>query len=377
MAEETISAGSRLARLRDFLKADPDNLVLLTDAAHAAFDAGELGEAQDFLARYAQTGPLPPALQNLSGLVALSSRRFEDAAAIFADLRAQNPEDATLSFNLAWAKAMTGDFAQSATLLEGPAAEVSPAAARLLVQSLHHLGRLDEALATGEALRARFPNDAALAGALSSVAIDAEDVEAAAGYARAAGNQADGLATLGMLRLADDDVRGGMDYFERALALSADDARAELGKGLALMAEGRSKLALAHLDRAANLFRTHLGSWIAAGWAYFAAGDLTVARARFETALALDDTFSESHGALAVLDILAGESGSGRRRTDIALRLDRRCFSGALAQMLLLSGAGRQADAERVREIAMNAPIAPGGRTLAQALTGLAARGGR
>ena len=60
---------------------------------------------------------------------------------------------------------------------------------------------------------------------------------------------------------------------------------------------------------AAELFVSHIGSWVAAGWAHVIAGDRAAGRARFERALALDDRFAETQGALAVLDVVEGQLG--------------------------------------------------------------------
>jgi tetratricopeptide (TPR) repeat protein len=180
-----------------------------------------------------------------------------------------------------------------------------------------------------------------------------------------------------MLQLNQDQADASLPLFERALAAYPQDARARLGKGLALMAQGASDEACGEIDRAAELFGRHLGSWVAAGWAYFVKGDYATSRARFETALAIDDTFAEIHGGLAVLDVMDGEIDRARRRIEVALRLDRNCFSAALARVLILSRQGDAASAARVRDIALNTPIGAGGRTIAQVMASFAAQPGR
>ena len=97
-------------------------------------------------------------------------------------------------------------------------------------------------------------------------------------------------------------------------------------------------------------------------------GDIKTARARFEEALRIDDTFAESHGALAVLDICAGDLEDAKRRVGVALRLDRDCLSAALAKSLLMMSAGRERSADKIRETALNMPVGPNGRTIAEAL---------
>ena len=131
------------------------------------------------------------------------------------------------------------------------------------------------------------------------------------------------------------------------------------------MTQGEPAAAAELIEQGATVFGDHLGSWIAVGWAQFASQDYPASRATFEKTLALDDTFAESHGALAVLDLLAGDVESATRRSQTALRLDRQCLSAALAQSLIAAGAGDADRAERIRSIAFNAPVGPGGQTIA------------
>jgi Tfp pilus assembly protein PilF len=131
---------------------------------------------------------------------------------------------------------------------------------------------------------------------------------------------------------------------------------------------GQADTAPADIDKGAEIFGDHLGSWIAAGWAYFVNGDTATARARFDKALALDDTFAETHGSLAVLDVLSGDLVEARRKSEIALRLDRRCYSAALAKSLLAASGGDHQTAKRIFEMAANTPIDGSNRTIGQAL---------
>ncbi|WP_443751361.1 tetratricopeptide repeat protein [Asticcacaulis solisilvae] len=367
-----------LARLLGYLESDPDNLRLIGDAVSAALDVRQPGVALDLIRRYEAIAPLTPVMRNFEGLAALHQDRFDAAADIFQGLLSGQTQDPGLRFNLAWCKSITGDHAGAAGLLDDATVAAIPAAASLKVQALHRQGDLDEALAEGTKALEIHPADTDLLGALSMVAIDLQMPELAQGWAAKAQDTSDGLSTLGMLVLQDDRLDEAMGYFDRGLAARADSPRNWLGKGLVLMARGDAAGATECIDRSAELFGRHLGTWIASGWAHFAAGDRTRARGIFEHALALDDTFAESHGALAVLDVLDGDIDGARRRTDTALRLDRRCFSGALAKVLLLEHDGDMQAAQRVRDIALNTPVGESGRTIAQAVIALAPRqGGR
>jgi tetratricopeptide (TPR) repeat protein len=362
---------SRFERLSAFLRQDPTNLRLTADAADAAFDEERWPEAADLIARYAAREPLPPRLVNVAGLLALHESRFSDAIDLFGPLLGTGPQDPHLRLNLAWAKAMVGEPAAVIDLIDDDVVAIAPTAAALKVQALHRLGRLDEALSTGGAYAARWADDKALMSALAVAALDAEDVDLARAYAARAGDTHEGLSTVGAIAFDQGLVSEATRLFDRALAIDPSSGRALLGKGLALLANGDPVQGTVLIEDAAKSFDYHLGSWIAVGWGYFTQGDYAAARSRFDKALALDDTFAESHGALAVLDVVEGKFDSAERRAQVAVRLDRRCLSAALAQSLLASRRDDHQTAERIRDVALNAPLGSDGQTLAQAMAKL------
>lgn len=365
---------SRLQQLLGYLEHDPGNLALLSDAAAAAIDEGEFAVATGLVERYVAAAEPPPQLLNLKALAAMREGRFEEAAAAFATLRAAGSDAPAVRFNHAWALAMANEHEAALALLDDAVCAAGSRGAALKVGLLHQLERLDEALEEGARLAEIYPDDHNLMGALANAALDAEQVELAHAYASRAGTSHDGLTTLGMLLLDEERVADSGALFDRVLAADQSNARAQLGKGLGLIAAGDAAAAAPWIDGAAERFGDHLGSWVAAGWVHYLLGDLATSRARFETALALDDTFAETQGALAVLDIAADDLDSARRRTDVALRLDRECFAAALAKSMLLARDGKTKAAEKVRAAALNTPIGPGGRTIARSL---AARDGK
>jgi len=357
-----------------YLEQNPDNLALLTDAAGAALSEGELETAQSLIERCRAQGGQSPALDNLTGLIDMAAGRFAEAAQRFETLLASAPADPGLRFNLAWCRAMARDFEGAVELIDDTVVAVIPKAAIFHVQTLHHLGRMEDALACGLGYAERFPDDRMLTGALAIAALDLGDDDLARAYAEKAGaGSAEGLSTLGMLVLQEHRVEDAMALFDQALAARPEDPRALLGSGLGLMAQGKAAEAAQTLTRTAEGFGDHLGSWIAAGWAEFVSGDQAAARQKFERALAIDAAFAESHGSLAVCDVMEGQLDSARRRIEIAFRLDRQCFSATLAKSLLVAAEGDPAAAEKIFQSALSSPITPGGMTLAQAIIGLKA----
>ncbi|MFT4025415.1 MAG: tetratricopeptide repeat protein [Novosphingobium sp.] len=359
-----------MERLLGFLEADPANLPLLADAANAALDEGRLDTADDLLARYRALAALPPPLLNVEGLVAMRSGDRARARAAFEALRAAGHEHPAIRFNLAWLSALENDFAAVVELVDDAVVDAVPRAATLKVQALHHLGRLDEALELGQALLARLPDDDTLLGALSVTAMDADDYDLAAKLAGRAKGGVDALTTRGLVALNEEDAARACALFETALTQESNAPRAWIGMGLSLLVTGDVDRAAPCLERGAEIFGDHLGSWIAAGWAQFIRRDLAAARRNFETALRHDDNFAETHGALAVLDLAEGDIEAAKRRTEIALRLDKSSFGPALAKMILLQMDGKPELAERIRDRALNLPAGVNGKTLAQAIAG-------
>lgn len=373
VAATAAASVSRLRTLLGFLDQDQNNLSLLAEATAAALEIGDLAGVSRLIERYERLAPLPPAMLGLQGLAWLDAGDYAAAARVFEALLMDHPEDPTLAFNLAWSRGMLGDHQGALDCLPQAVAAGVPRAAALKVQALHHLGRVDEALAEGEPLARLWPEDRELAAALSVAATDAERLDLARLYAGRAGPHPDGLATLGALALSDDRVEEAIGYYDQALMARSDNARALLGKGLGLLVAGQGQDAAENLVRSAEIFGDHPGTWIAAGWAQFVNGDYAESRLSFERALAADGNFAECHGGLAVLEAVEGRFDNARQRAEVALRLDRACLSAALATSLILEHDNDPSKAARVRDIALNAPIGPEGRTLAQALGKLGA----
>ncbi len=367
-------APSRLQRLLPLLDSDPNNLTLLSDAAQTALAEGQPKVAEELLERYAAIAELPPLETNLGGLAALQTKRFDRAVQLFGRLVEAGETDPSVRFNLAWASAMNKDFDRALDLVDDDLARALPQAALLQVQILHDRGEFETAAERAREYVELHPSYAPLMASVSVLALDVDDEALAAACAAKGGDHPDALSTLGTLALGEERATEALDLFDRALERSQQVPRAWVGRGLARLLTGATPEAAADIDRGAEMFGDHLGSWIAAGWAHFVNKDMAAARARFETALDLDPNFAETHGSLAVLDLLEGNSESARERSEIALRLDRLCYSAALARSLLAAGAGDQETARRIYEKAIDTPVDGSGRTIGQALARLGMR---
>lgn len=358
----------RLARLLEYLKADPDNPNLLADAAQAAIDAGDLDGATQLDEHLLAIVPDSFAGRYLGSVIAMRRSDFGTAANALERLIGESNQP-SIRFNLAWSKAMLGGKGAALELLDDRTTAEIAGAAMLKLQLLHEAGALDEAMESGRAALERHPDDAGLLAAMATLALDLEDAELARNCALRAGDHPEALAASGMLDLQDGLIETAHTMFERSLATRAHNPRAWIGRGLAGLLRQDNAQAAMDLDRGAQQFGSHIGSWIAAGWGHFIAGDPAAAEERFARALAIDPTFAESHGSLAVVDVTLGRTQEGRRKVAVALRLDRECFSAALAQVLLSSG--DPAKAQEIIQRAMSTPLNDDGMTIAGYMAGL------
>lgn len=358
----------RLDRLLSYLAADPANLALQADAAHAAYDAGRHDVCEQLLDTLAQHAPLSAPLLNLRGINALASGAPERALQTLGAIPAAERHPIT-DFNIAYAHALLGQYEQAATALTEPVLRHVPEASGLAVRVLLHLQRLDAAIAVGQHYASGNPDTA---GALAVALFDTGDLESARMFAGQSGQSVDGCTIGGLLALQDGQLDQAEAAFKGALKKQPSHARSKLGLGLAHMARQQFDQAGALIDEAAQAFQNHAGAWLAAGWAYLYQGDLRAARERFDHAAQVDRGFAEAHGSLAVLDCKEGRLDSAQRHAEIALKLDRASMSAALALSLIQATQGNPELAQRTIDAALQRPISDDGRTLAQALAAYA-----
>ena len=266
---------------------------------------------------------------------------------------------------------MEKNFEEALALLTPEICTALPQASALHIELRHQIADFEGALAASKTAMNEHPSAPGVMAAISVLAMDTDQPELAADCANKAGNHPDALTTLGALSLGEDNSALALKQFETALSINKHRPRAWVGRGLAQIASGQDSLrmeAARNIDHGAQLFDTHIGSWIAAGWAHLMMNDLPAARARFQKAMSIDAAFAESHGALAVTDIMEGKFEAGQGGLRRAIGLDKECFSAALAQVLLLQSDGKQDVAEKIFDRAINTPLDETGRTIASAL---------
>lgn len=359
---------AQLDRLLGFLKVDPGNVRLLVDATETAIAARDLDEADRLVGRIADAAPGSEQACYLAGLVAMNRSEFARACDIFEELaiRARSP---AVAFNLAWSLAMLGRKDEALGLLDADVIGTIGAAAMLKTQLLHEAGQLDEALGVGKAALVVFPDDAGLLGVVATLALDMEDSDLARACAMRGGDHPEALAAAAVLDLREGNTVLAKTRLDASLAVRQHNPRAWIGRGLVALLEHDPASAARDIDRGADQFGRHIGSWIAAGWAHYLAGDIETARQRFERALNIDPAFAETQGSLAVIAAATGNRDEARRLMTTALRLNPQCFSAALARIMLTSN--DTAAARVIVAKAMATPIGSDGLTLATYMASL------
>lgn len=365
-------ASSELQRLLSYQNSDPDNLALRSQIISTAMDEGLIELAADQFDTLPAGVNMPAEMQNIRAIVALRQHDFAAASDAFEALIASGHNAPSIRFNLAWTKAMLNDFSATLALLDDAALATSPRAPTLRIHAMHHLEMYEEALTEGSRIAALYPTDQELTAALATLAMDMGQRDLARAYADVSADYPEALTVHALFALEDNDTARSLSLFEHAIKQQPNNPRAWVGKGLSLIARGNIDQGADALTKGANLFGSHLGSWIAAGWAEFLRDNETAARIHFEMAISLDGSFAEGHGGLAAIEAISGSTTRAEHYCEVALRLDRQCFGAALAKTLLLSRIGDEESAQKVRARALAMPIGRDGETLAELLPRLA-----
>ena len=365
----TMAEKNQLDRLLGYLAADPGNPALLIEAIETALAVPALDVAERLIAQLGDLRPGSFEAGFFAATLAMNRRDFARAAELLGPLVVSGaPPNAR--FNLAWSKAMIGEKPQALELLDPETTGEIATAAMLRTQLLHEAGEFETAIEFGKEALERFPDDAGLNSAMATLALDLEDGELARACAARGGEHPEALAAIGVLDLQDGDPGKARVQFDRSIAIREHNPRAWVGRGLTKLVEHDPAGAASDIDRGAQQFGDHIGSWIAAGWAHYLGGNLDAAAQRFERAYAIDPNFAESHGSLAVIDAARGNRESAQLRMATAFRLDRQCFSAVLAKIML--EAGDPAAAQALIEKAFNTPLGESGMTVASYMAGLA-----
>jgi tetratricopeptide (TPR) repeat protein len=341
------AAGERLASLRRFLDADPDNARLRRDVVTTAVAAGEFeylrGLAEDRLASVPTDAEAQ--FDRATALIGLND--FAAALPVLQSLDASIPG---VRLDIGLCLYFLGQYAEAKPHLQGAyeAGDRSAQTLRLLLLTLHHLGAFDDIGAMVSANESVFSGDPQLAGLMSVACLDSGESARARHWANVAlaadPDNADALTTDGTLRAVALDAQGAKLAFKRAVTMRPQSGRAWLGLGTGSMLSGDFATATGQLERAVEFMPKHLGSWHSLAWAHLFGGRIDAAERVFKHVFELDRTFSESHGGLAIIAASRGDRAAAERHIEVAERLDADCNNAKFARAVLAGlGGGPEA----------------------------------
>lgn len=334
----------RLERLGTYLQVDPDNPTLLRDYAAEAMRAGEFRACAAAIERLRAAGDKTRDDAVLLARALRLDGHGDAAMALLSESAETWPDDPLVAIELAACHFVERSFETALELLPPLAMEheLAGAAASMRIRLLHHLGRLDDAVAVADPfLGSEVPARSAVAAAVIAVLVDLSRFDEAVALARSLVEAAppalpyEVCEPLAAAALDEDQPAVALDWLQRALVRRQDDGRIWLLKGLTELRSGGLREAHDSLERAVDLMPSHPGSHLALGWSWLAAGDLTRAQAAFDNGLAAEPAFAESHGSLAVLAAMRGQPAEATTLIRKAQRLDRHCASAQWAEALL------------------------------------------
>jgi len=344
----------KLGQLQKLLLADPDNQRLARECVDLALACGDydfvLQRTRDVLSDSPQD--LTASFDRATALIGKGD--YVSAISVLRQITALHPELLAARINLGLCHYLLAQFAEARPPLEAAyrAGERSADLLRLLIQTYHHLGLLNEAITVAKENPQTAAADPALAGAYGLAYLDANQPQSAAKWAMRAlaadSNSIDGLTVQATLDVTRMHVAHARERFERVLQLSPENGRAWVGLGTLALLERDLPQARELLRRGVELMPTHVGSWLVLAWVHLFSNELDSAEQVLRTAARLDRNFSEVQGGLAAVAALRGDVPEAQRGIEVALRLDPKCLSAQYARSVLLSRAG---DPEGGREL--------------------------
>lgn len=333
---------ARLERLQSYLRVDPNNINLICDLTDLHLRLGEMDEAGQLLERSGNLDEHNARHLFQRSQLLIHQRRFADAVESLQRLQDSGVDNAGVRYNLALCHSMLGDLELAMRLSES--LHASPFRCfdgdLLHIRMLHHAGKLEDAIALGEALVAGQPEHAGLLGLLALVVLDGGDLEKAGAYARRAylidAENLEALITLGTQALEAFELEQAKRFFEDATRVKPEEGRGWLGCGIAAMQGLDLDLAEGFLEKSVQLLPGYPVGWNTLAWTRIVNGDIAGAEKAIGTALELDAEFAESFGTLAVIRVLQGKRGDAEKAILTARSLDRDGFAAEFAGVLLV-----------------------------------------
>ena len=367
-----IHASERLKRLLGYLHQDPDNSALMFDTIDQCIQENQIGTARTLVEQARAAGMPAAGVQHREALIAMLAGAYVDAIPILDALLTQNPEDAALRYNLAYASYQAGRYQRARELLETIAGQftTNPSIATLYTLSLYQLGDVEPATAYAESVLAAQPQHPDLPGILTLLYFDTNRLAQCRQYvdivlAQTPDHPMAQIAASG-LAVLDAQLDRAEKFARQVIECNEHDGRAWSALGIALLAKHDISGAGRALQQAVKFMPSHVGTWHLLAWTQVFQHNARAAEISFKRALELDRTFGESHGGLAIVAQMRGEGARSKELIEKARRLSPGSLSMQYAKMLQIEQhEGKQAAQLFLRDVLSQAPSAEGATLLA------------
>ena len=349
----TVSIG-RATQLREYLRADPGNVVLACDLLDELVSSGAHVDAERLIEALPAQARAASGIQFRSARCALILGRYAEAAAALRALINEGQENVALWHDLAFCYLCMRDADNAVRTLDDASSRFGASAELAIVRARVALMKGDFAgthAALGEAL-VLSPDHSTALGLRALALLDAGDAEQATRAAEAAlikfPGQHEALLVAGTTALWRQELDRANGFFELALERHPNSGRALSGDGQLKMLRQDLPAACERLQQAVAAMPDHIGTWHALAWVHLLCGDIDAAESAYQSAYDLDRNFADSHGGLALIHALKLRIDEAEQAIKRALRLDAHCVTALYAQSLILSDAGRNGEAEQI-----------------------------
>jgi tetratricopeptide (TPR) repeat protein len=367
------SLQSSIAKHESYIKADPHNALLWVTLGDLYHRAGKLEEALASFERSQIEAPDSPAAKSRIASVRISQHRFADAERVLAELTQAEPDNPALLYNLGLARFYQDKHREAQASFDRALALGLKTRDNLayLTRSLHHLGKIRDAIGFCEQWLAQAPGEEAKAylallemdeGNMARAHQLAEDV-----LARDPENL-HASTVAGSYSVEQQDMEAAEKHFGRIVERQPQNGRGWLGLGLVRLYQQKHAESIQALDEAVRLMPNNSGTIVALGWAKLASRDARAAERTFRQAVAVDRNFAEAHGGLASALALQGRADEAQQEAKLANGLDRMNFGGRFAQSVLFKIRGNTEAATELLVRLMEQAPAPDSKSLMEHL---------
>lgn len=340
--QELLQLEQRCMHLLRYHALDPDNPILAQDCAESCYRCGDFPQARAVIGRALEKQPENTPLLFLQAKIDIAGGDSGRAVERLRDLLARGVDSGGVRYSLAYALGLLEQPRAALDALEPhwerTCAEI-PEAPLLKAKLQHHLGALEDAVATLRDFLETTPDHVEAHGDLALLLTDCHDYDGAAAHAqRALANGGEHYAALlaqGMVALARNDADSAKHIFEKTVVRREERGRSWLGLGLSDLARNAPARAEPALREAVRLMPRHLGAWNILAWTQIGLGELAEAERTLRGALELDDGFSASWGTLAVVQSLGGDTAAAQASIARALELQDSSFALEYAEGVL------------------------------------------